>query len=112
MRFRTPADRGSVTAEFAAVLPAIILVLAVGLGAMQLAGEQLRLQSAAGDAARLIGRGDGGAASIIGRISPGARFDQASDGDLVCVHATASANLGILGGLTLSATSCALSDGS
>lgn len=99
------------TAEFAAVMPAVILILVVGLFAMQVAGEQLRLQSAAGDAARLIGRGAPGAASVVARVSQGARFDQEDKGDLVCVVATAPATLGILAGFTLSATSCALRDG-
>lgn len=111
MRFRTRADRGSVTAEFAAVLPAIVVVLLVGLGALQLAGDQLRLQSAAGDIARVLGRGGDGATAIIRRVGPGARFDQSIDGDLVCVQATAPGTLGVLAGLTLSASSCALSDG-
>jgi hypothetical protein len=100
-----------VTAEFAAVMPAIVLVLAFGLGSMQLAGEQLRLQSAAGDAARLLGRGDGGALAVIRHVSPGAHLTQRYDGDLVCARAEAAVGFGIVAGITLSATSCALSDG-
>jgi hypothetical protein len=100
-----------VTAELAAVLPAIILVLAFGLGAMQLAGEQLRLQSAAGDAARLVGRGAGGGLAIVRQVSPDAGIDTDYRGELVCVRARAPARIGILIGITISATSCALSDG-
>jgi hypothetical protein len=111
MRSRIRGERGSVTAEFAAVLPAIVLVLVIALWALQLAGEELRLQSAAGDAARLLGRGAPGATAVIGRVAAGARFDQTDEANLVCVNATAPATLGILAGFTLSATSCALSDG-
>jgi hypothetical protein len=91
-------------------MPAVVLVLVVGLAALQLAGEQLRLQSAAGDAARLIARGDGGAAAVIQRVSPGASFTQRADGELTCVDARAAAGAGVLAAVTLSATSCALRD--
>jgi hypothetical protein len=111
MHCRIRAERGSVTAEFAAVVPAVILVLLVALASMQLAGEQLRLQSAAGDAARLAGRGDGGGLAAVQRVSPGASLAQSNDGDLVCVRAEAPAAIGILAGMKLAATSCALKDG-
>jgi hypothetical protein len=111
MRCRFRAERGSVTAEFAAVMPAVVLVLVVALASMQLAGEQLRLQSAAGDAARLAGRGAGGELAALQRVSPGAHLAQTDNGDLVCIHADAPAGIGILAGLTLAATSCALKDG-
>jgi Flp pilus assembly protein TadG len=110
MHFRTPADRGSVTAEFAAVVPAVVLVLAFALGALQLAGEQLRLQSAVSDAARSAGRGDP-LDGPIEQVSTQAIVRADDRANLVCVQATAPANLGILVGITLSATSCALADG-
>ena len=44
-------ERGSVTAEFAIALPAVILVLACSLSGLQIAGQQLRLQDAAASAA-------------------------------------------------------------
>ena len=46
------------TAEFAAVLPAVVLVLAVCLSGVQVATAQLRLQDASADASRLLGRGE------------------------------------------------------
>lgn len=111
MPCRIRADLGSVTAEFAAVVPAVVLVLAVALGAIQIAGEQLRLQAAAASAARALGRGDPNASEAILAVSPSARLDQSRSGDLVCAHASAAAGFGILLGFTLSATSCALADG-
>ena len=51
-------DRGSVVAEFAVALPAVVLVLAVGVGALAAASRQVRLQDAVADAARLSARGE------------------------------------------------------
>lgn len=110
MRFHTPDDRGSVTAEFAAAVPAVVLVLAFALGALQLAGEQLRLQAAVSDAARSAGRGDPFDGQIE-QVSVQAIVRRDDRGNLVCVQAAVPASLGILVGITLSATSCALGDG-
>jgi hypothetical protein len=109
MRYR-PDDRGAVTAEFAAVLPAVLLVLALALGALQLGVEQLRLQGATFDAARLIGRGDAGASAVVGAVNPDARLLIRRADAIVCVDATAPARLGVLVGLTLAASACALDD--
>lgn len=104
------AERGSVTAEFAAVLPAVVLVFAVALGGMRIAGEQLRLQSAVADAARMLGRGDSGAVSRVRDAASGARFSESRRGALVCATARAPTSLGFLFAITLSASSCALDD--
>ncbi|MGL4340482.1 MAG: TadE family type IV pilus minor pilin [Rhodoglobus sp.] len=105
-------ERGSVTAEFAVTLPAVILVLACCLSALQIAGQQLRLQDAASAAARSLGRGDP-ASETVSHLVPGAVLRQHSEGDLVCATASAdsSAVVGALFGLTLSARSCALAGG-
>jgi hypothetical protein len=108
---RAAADCGSVTAEFAAVVPAVVLVLAFALGAMQLAGEQVRLQAAVAQAARSYGRGDAGASEPIVQVAAHAEISRIRRGELVCVTATAPANLGILIGITLIAHNCALDDG-
>ena len=47
------------TAEFAAALPAVLVVLAFCLGAVQVMGQQVRMSDAAADVARLLARGDG-----------------------------------------------------
>ena len=111
---RGRSERGSITAEFAAVLPAVILVLAGCLSCVQVAGQQLRLQDAAADAARVVARGEGqaAAAALAARLVPEASLSQSSDGDLVCVRLAApSAPFGILLGITLGASSCALGGG-
>ncbi|MEQ1735250.1 MAG: TadE family type IV pilus minor pilin [Rhodoglobus sp.] len=97
------------TAEFAVALPAVVLVFAACLTGMQVAGQQLRLQDAAAHAARTVARGEpaSGAASRAAREVPGATLAQRVDGDLACVTLSAPAAFG----LTISASSCALSGG-
>jgi Flp pilus assembly protein TadG len=102
-------ERGSVTAEFAAVVPAVVLLLACCLSGLQIAGQQLRLQDAAADVARSIARGGPGADAA--RV--GASVSVSQNGDLVCARLSARSRspAGTLLGLTLSASSCALGEG-
>jgi hypothetical protein len=69
-------------------MPAVILVLATALGAVQLAGLQLRAQDAAADAARSYARGDpaGAVAARLSRQLPGAGVTRVGSGDLVCAR--------------------------
>jgi len=103
-------DRGTVTAEFAVVMPAVLLVLAFGLGVVRLGVEQLRLQGAAFDAARLVGRGGPGASQVITQVHPDADFAIHRADGLVCVTASAPGRLGVLTALRLEASSCVLDD--
>lgn len=107
-RFRVD-DRGSVTAEFAVALPAVVLLFALCLTGMQAVGQQLRLADATAHAARSLARGESAdvAAARAAREVPGASITQSTDGDLTCVTASAPAALG----LTVTASSCALSGG-
>jgi Flp pilus assembly protein TadG len=109
IRPRLGDDRGSVVAEFAVALPAIVLVLLVALGMLSAGGRQVRLQDAAADAARLAARGESDA-RVRGSIStavPGATSSIGARGDLVCVTVSAPGMLGF----DLSAASCALAGG-
>lgn len=54
-----------VTAEFAVVLPAVVLVLAMSLGALGLALDQIRCVDAARAGARAASRGDSSGAVIL-----------------------------------------------
>ncbi len=56
MHCRFRADRGSVTAELAVAMPAVVLLVAFCVGAVGLAGQQVRLQHSAAQAARESGR--------------------------------------------------------
>jgi hypothetical protein len=107
-------DRGSVTAEFAVVLPAVLVVLLIGVGALHAAARAVQLQDAAADAARLAGRGQPDeAAGVVSRAVPDASTSVEDRGDLVCVTSSAPAPvlplLSLLPPLTASA--CALGGG-
>ncbi|WP_307219633.1 TadE family type IV pilus minor pilin [Microbacterium sp. SORGH_AS_0888] len=98
------------TAEFAVALPAVVVVIALGVAALGAGARQVRLQDAAADAARLLARGDdrGRAAGAVEASVSGAGMAVEEVADLVCVTATAPAGLP---GLTLQARSCALAGG-
>lgn len=92
-------ELGAVTAELAAAIPAVLVIAAVTIGSVAAAAQQVRLQDAAGDAARAVARGDDPAA-LVG----GASLSVSAAGELVCVTLSEPT----LGGmLTLRASSCA-----
>ena len=107
-------ERGSVAAEFAVAMPAVMLVLAVLLGGIQLAGLQLRAQDAAADAARSWARGESGSVvrGHLARQLPGARVARSARGDLVCatVRVSGRGPSGRLG-VSVAASACAWGGG-
>jgi hypothetical protein len=115
MRSRRAADdAGAVAAEFAVALPAVALVLAVCVGAIGVGSQQLRLQDAAADAARGLGRAESASevAARAARVAAGATIESWGSGDLVCVRLTAAARGPLaVAGLRLAAESCALDGG-
>jgi hypothetical protein len=104
VRSRSGHERGSITAEFATIIPAVMVVLACCLGAMRLAGEQLQLQGIAVAAARAVARGDAAPDAAYGSAS----LLRADHDGLVCITASKSEKLGLLGTIRLKGTSCAL----
>jgi hypothetical protein len=107
-------DGGSVTAEFATAMPAVILVLALCLAGGQLASQQLRLQDAASAAARVASRGEpeSTVAARVRQLVPGASVDRRDRNGMVCVTVALPGALpGVASALTLTASSCALSEG-
>lgn len=106
-RLASAGERGSVTAEFAAALPAVLVCMALCVGAVQAAAQQARLLDHAAAAARLIGRGDAAPPP-----PEGASRRVGSGDGLLCVTVTAPSRAGGLGalGLTVSARSCVLDD--
>ncbi|WP_295122692.1 hypothetical protein [uncultured Leifsonia sp.] len=100
-------ERGSVAAEFATALPAVLLCLAVCVGAVQAAAQQARLLDHAATAARLIGRGE-----VAPEPPSGATRTVGSDAGLVCVTLSQQSNAAGLGalGVVVSARSCVLDD--
>lgn len=111
---RAADDSGSVAAEFAVALPAVVLVLGVCLGGIGVGSQQLRLQDAAAAAARGLGRGEPASdiASVVSRMAEGAVLESWSSGGLVCARLLRAADgpLGA-GGMRLAAQSCALDGG-
>lgn len=105
-------DRGSATAEFAVVVPAVVLVIALTAGCLAAAGRQVRLEQGAAQAARLAARGEPAdrVAGIVAAVAGGAVDGVSDDGDLVCVSASAPTRLP-LPVPPLRARSCALSGG-
>jgi Flp pilus assembly protein TadG len=112
IRRRLGDDRGAVAAEFAVVLPAVVLVILFGMGALGAASRHVLLQDAAADAARLAARGEPEhrvRAAVVAAV-PTATVRVAHREDLVCVTASAPPGGGpVL--LTVSASACALAGG-
>ena len=107
-------ERGSAAAEFAVTLPAVLLVIAIGAGAVFAGAQAARLQGAAADAARLVGRGDSAALGALIATLPGRTSIDVAEGErLVCV--TLSSPVVIPGlaatGFDVSARACAAAGG-
>ncbi|MDQ0642417.1 TadE family type IV pilus minor pilin [Microbacterium murale] len=110
---KTDAERGSVAAELAIALPAVVLTLLLGAGALGAAARQVSLQDGVADAARLLGRGESTAtahAAVTTAVS-GAQVSSETRGDLSCVSARMDAVIGRVIHIPLTASSCALSGG-
>ena len=109
MRSRWGDERGSVTAEFAVALPAVVLVLATVLAGMQAATTLVRATDASAQAARMAARGDEPAAArMVAEAVPGAELGLERGDGLVCARVSLDvAVLGLLGRLPISARSCA-----
>jgi hypothetical protein len=102
-------DRGSATAELAATLPALMVLLLAGVMAVSAAGTKIRCGSAARDAALAAARGEDGA-NAARRVAPdGAAVRVSTDGDLS--RATVSAKVqpfgDLLPGFTVSGSAVA-----
>lgn len=103
-------ERGSVTAEFAVALPAVLLVLMLAIGSIMLATQRLALTSAAAQMARLEARGDAGSAStVLGGIAMrgGVAVHRSAQGPLHCVTLSASPAGGALSAIQISGRGCA-----
>ena len=89
MKYPARRDAGMITAELAAVLPVLLLVLCVAVSAVSVVAAQARLQDAAREYARAVARGDTGAGQrLADDIAPAAGFAVSSSSDAVTVVAT------------------------
>lgn len=100
--------RGSVTAEFAITVPAVLLVLGLVIGSVQLAAERVSLTALAGDIARLEARGDAAlAAARLARFSGNPRVTRSGGSGVLCVEASSGARTGILSVVSVTGRGCA-----
>lgn len=108
MRSARGSEDGGATAELAVALPAVALVLGACVWGVQLAATQVRLQDAAGLAARAAARGDPiGTAAAAAPV--GAALESWVEGDLVCARVSLEASSPLaLPVVALAAESCAL----
>lgn len=108
-------QRGSVTAEFAVTLPAVVFVLGLVLGAAALGIVQLRLEEGARIGARAAARGEGAETitRIVQEIEPRAAVSVSTSGEFTRVEAsrTAPGLIGRLTGWQLVADAQALTEG-
>lgn len=108
-------QRGSVTAEFAVTLPAVVFVLGLVLGAAALGIVQLRLEEGARLGARAAARGESSetVTRIVQEIEPQAAVSVATSGEFtrVEVSRTAPGLIGQLTGWQLVADGQALTEG-
>jgi len=102
-------DRGSVTAEFAVTVPALLAVVGLVVAATGAARQSVALADAAAVVARQTARGDESAVpGTLARLAPGASATSSVEGDLVCVRVERAVDVGPLAGVVvLSSRSCA-----
>ena len=109
---RGGGEEGSAAAELALALPAVVLTILLGVGALGAASTQVALQDAASDAARLLARGepDARARAAVVASAPGARLTAHRQDGLVCATTSAEARAGPVT-VALQARACALDGG-
>ena len=99
---RRRGDSGTATAELAVSLPALVLLLAVGLGALAVVRDQIEAVAAAREVALALARG-GTPPQVAGTV------EASSDGDvvLVTVRRRHEPLGGLLPGIDITATAVA-----
>lgn len=102
-------ERGSVTVEFAVVLPVVALVLTTLVAAVLVVDRIGRLELAAATAARALGRGDDDGARVA-VTRAGAELAVRHGSGMVCVELSAAAT-GPFAMVPRRATACAGEDG-
>lgn len=111
-RERGPTDRGAVTVETAIALASFVLLLAMALGALAAAADQVRCVDAAREAARLTARGEPEQARAAAeRIAPrGAEVTITVKDQHIEVDVRASPVGGLLPGIRLHAEAFAVQE--
>ena len=94
----TPADRGTATAELAASLPAVVILLVAGLTALSAVGTHIACIDAARDVALALARGE---PRPNDRLPRGGHVSVSSQADRISVTVTAPVLGDFLPGLTV-----------
>ncbi len=105
------SSKGSVTAEFAIILPTIVMVLGMCVAAVSLIASHVRLSDTAADVARLLARNDD--PSLVHQrmdaFGSGLTLLRSDSDGVVCVElSTTSSSVHLLGIFPISARGCAL----
>lgn len=104
-------ERGTVTAEFAIVLPAVLVVLGLVLGGILIASHRATLVSTAAEVARLEARGDAAlAAARIASVGGSVEVRREHRGRLSCISLRSHPGGGLLSGIGIEAEACAVGD--
>ena len=99
--------RGSVTAEFAVTLPAVVALVALCIGGIGLAAHQLRLTSLAADLVRVEARGEG-SPSTTNTLGTGVVVSRTVADGILCVRLASNPGAGVLSAITIRSQACAL----
>lgn len=92
---RNHTESGYAVAEFAVTLPALILVAALATSVIGLTTTQMKLETAAGLGARIVGRGDPIPDSYKNGLPPNTEIEVVPVGDLVEFHLRTEKQIGI-----------------
>ena len=96
------------SAEFAVVLPAVLIVLSLVIGGVLLASHRVVLTSAAADIVRLEARGDVSLAQQrASELGGGIALSREHRGGLLCVRLKSSPGSGLLANIGVSVSACA-----
>lgn len=95
IKARNNSDTGYAVAEFAITLPALLLIASLITSVIGLATTQLKLESAAGAGARIVGRGDPIPDSFKAGLPSQTRIEVVPDGDFVEFHLVTEKQIGI-----------------
>ncbi|MBT1018527.1 pilus assembly protein [Canibacter sp. lx-72] len=103
------SEKGGVTAEFAILLPVVVVTLALIVGGLSVSAQKIKLISAAAEIARLEARGDTAqAAKYRGDLGEGVEYRAvAADAALHCVTLRTHKNTTVLRAFAIEARSCA-----
>lgn len=99
-------ETGGVTAEFAVVVPVVLVVLGLVIGGVALSAHRITLVSAAADIARLEARGES-AEPRLANLGAGVGIERERADGLLCVSLRATPVGGLLAAVGVSAQSCA-----